>query len=138
MSGFKLEPGDGMELTEAKGRGEGIGGPTVAEKKRERSEKRGKERTSADARMDSCSETSEERRGRVVRERGWRTEEEGLFGRRKGKKKRERERGSKRQKLQEPSVKRKETRRAPAQETHRWAWRLSLRGSPRYEIIYVG
>ena len=92
MSGFKLEPGDGMELTEAKGRGEGIGGPTVAEKKRERSEKRGKERTSADARMDSCSETSEERRGRVVRERGWRTEEDGLFGRRKGKKKRERER----------------------------------------------
>lgn len=42
LSGFKLEPGDGMELTEAKDRGEGIGRPTVAEKKRERSEKRGK------------------------------------------------------------------------------------------------
>lgn len=48
LSGFKLEPGDGMELTEAKDSGKGVGGPTVAEKEGEEAKKKRKERTSED------------------------------------------------------------------------------------------
>lgn len=98
-------------MTEKKGEEE------AKRKKRRKKEKQVNEKT------DSYGETGMARREKRVEGGKWRRKEQ-LDGAK------EERRGSKRQKLQQPSVKRKETRRAPAQETHRWAWRLSLRGAP--------